>query len=85
MPQHKSCEKRMRTSALARLRNRRDRSSCRSMEKNVMDIKSKPQAQTALKSAFELLDRMSAKGVLHKNTAARHKAKLSRFVNSLSA
>lgn len=85
MPQHKSCEKRMETSAAARLRNRRDKSSCRSMEKNVLGIKSKTEATVALKSAFELLDRMSAKGVLHKNTAARQKAKLSRYVNSLSA
>jgi small subunit ribosomal protein S20 len=74
----------MRTSAAARLRNRRDRSSCRTMEKTLMDLKSRTEAQTALKAAFELFDRMSAKGVLHKNTAARHKAKLSRFVSTLS-
>jgi len=75
----------MRTAAAARLRNRRDRSACRTMEKTVLGLKSKAEGQSALSSAFELLDRMSAKGVLHKNTAARQKAKLSRFVNLLSA
>jgi small subunit ribosomal protein S20 len=85
MPQHKSCEKRMRTSAAARLRNRNDRSQCRTMEKTLLSTKSKSEAQTTLVTAYELLDRMVSKGVLHRNTAARQKAKLSRHVNSLTA
>ncbi|MBI5059127.1 30S ribosomal protein S20 [candidate division KSB1 bacterium] len=85
MPQHKSCIKRVRTSADARLRNRNDRSRCRTMEKAILGTTSKSEAQASLVSAYELFDRMVSKGVLHRNTAARQKAKLSRHVNSLAA
>jgi small subunit ribosomal protein S20 len=85
MPQHKSNIKRMRTSAAARLRNRDDRSSCRTMEKRVLLTKDVASAKTELVAAYELLDHMTSKGILHANTAARHKAKLARFVNKLQA
>ena len=75
----------MRTSAAARLRNRNDRSRCRTMEKAILSTTAKVDAQNSLVTAYEILDRMVSKGVLHRNTAARQKAKLSRHVNSLSA
>jgi small subunit ribosomal protein S20 len=85
MPQHKSTEKRMRTSAIARLRNRQDRSRFRLAEKRVLQTKDLTSAKKELESAFSILDHMAAKGVLHTNTAANHKSKLSRFVSSLKA
>jgi small subunit ribosomal protein S20 len=51
----------------------------------VLGIREKSAGVSALAQAFELLDHMATKGVLHKNTAARHKAKLTRHVNSLQA
>jgi small subunit ribosomal protein S20 len=83
MPQHKSNEKRMRTSALARLRNRNDRSECRTVEKNVLEAKDKTVAQKELVKAYTLLDHMADKGVLQNSTVARHKSKLTRHINKM--
>jgi small subunit ribosomal protein S20 len=85
MPQHKSNEKRMRTSADARARNRMNRSTCRMAEKRVLQSQDKKEASEHLLRAYKVLDGMATKGVIHANTAARHKAKLARHVNSLRA
>ncbi|RPH94781.1 30S ribosomal protein S20 [candidate division KSB1 bacterium] len=83
MPQHKSAEKRMRTSAEARIRNRQKRTRCRAAEKKVLSLADKPTAQVELAKVFALLDHMATKGLYHQNTTARIKAKLSRHVGSL--
>jgi len=83
MPQHKSNEKRMRTSTAARTRNRINRSECRVAERRVLQAQSKAGASELLLKAYKVLDSMATKGVIHANTAARHKAKLARHVNSL--
>ena len=75
----------MRTSAIARLRNRQDRSHYRLAEKRVLQTTSPDAAKQELEKAFSMLDHMAAKGVLHTNTAARHKSKLSRHVSRLTA
>lgn len=83
MPQHKSNEKRMRTSAAARTRNRANRTSTRVAEKRVLQAQSKAEAGKLLLQAYKVLDTMASKGVIHTKTAARHKAKLARHVNAL--
>jgi small subunit ribosomal protein S20 len=83
MPSHKSAEKRMRTSAVARLRNRTERSRCRLAEKRVLVLRDKAAAQVEMTKTYALLDHMAAKGLYHRNTVARHKSKLARYVNSL--
>jgi small subunit ribosomal protein S20 len=85
MPQHKSCEKRMRTASEARLRNRRDRSIYRGAEKQVLDSTIKSEATAHLVQAYTVLDKMASKGLMHRNTAARHKAKLTAHVNALQS
>jgi small subunit ribosomal protein S20 len=75
----------MRTSALARLRNRRDRSRCRSVEKHVLEARSQADARAQLTEVFSVLDRMAAKGVLHTNTVARRKSRLANHVSKLPA
>jgi small subunit ribosomal protein S20 len=39
----------------------------------------------ALKKMMPILDRMAAKGLIHKNKAARHKSRLNAHVKALSA
>jgi len=85
MPQHKSCEKRIRTSDKSRTRNRRDRSQCRTIAKRVLEVTDKNEAITRLREAYDLLDRMADKHIMHRNTVARRKALLARHVNALSA
>ena len=43
----------------------------------------KDAAQSALKSAVPLLDRLATKGLIHKNKAARHKSRLNAKVRAL--
>jgi small subunit ribosomal protein S20 len=45
----------------------------------VREAGSKPQAEAAYKAAVSVLDRTVAKGVIRKETASRHKARLARF------
>ncbi|MCB9357158.1 MAG: 30S ribosomal protein S20 [Calditrichaeota bacterium] len=75
----------MRTSAKANERNRRDRSRCRTAEKRVLITEDKVNSLEQLKNAYEVLDRMTAKGILHRRTAARRKARLARHSNSLNS
>jgi small subunit ribosomal protein S20 len=55
----------------------------RTLIKKVMTSTSKDEAQVLYKEAVSFLDRMSVKGVIHTNNAARKKAQLTRHVNSL--
>ncbi len=73
----------MRTSAAARLRNRQDRSRCRSVEKHVLEAKTQADGKKELSEVFSVLDHMASKGVLHANTVARRKSKLTSHVSKL--
>lgn len=83
MPQHKSAEKRARQSAKRRLANREKRSRMRSLTRKVLEAQEKEQAETLLKDAVSYIDRMTVKGIVHKNTAANRKSSLVKHVNNL--
>jgi small subunit ribosomal protein S20 len=85
MPNVKSAEKRARTNLERRDRNRRDRSRLRTALKKVRGADSTDSARAALRSAESLLDRLARKGVIHANTAARHKSRLHAHVARLGA
>lgn len=85
MPNVKSAEKRVRTNEKRRQRNRRDRSRLRGAIKRVRQADDPERAREALGEAESLLDRMAVKGVIHRNTAARHKSRLHTHVASLEA
>lgn len=83
MPQNKSAIKRIRQSKKRNEHNRARRSRMNTLIKKVMNSADKESAENSLKEAVSFIDRMSVKGVVHKNTAARKKAQLTRFVNNL--
>ncbi|HYW34507.1 MAG TPA: 30S ribosomal protein S20 [Balneolaceae bacterium] len=83
MPQHKQAKKRVRQNKERRKRNRKQRSKMRTLIKNVLQLSDKEQAQEKLKEAESYLDKMSSKGRIHPNNAARKKSKMQRHVNSL--
>lgn len=83
MPQHKSAEKRVRQNARRRLRNKADLSRMKTVAKKVRGAKDKETAQSALKTATRVLDKLAAKGVIHKNQASNQKSRLTKFVNSM--
>lgn len=85
MPHHKSAEKRVRTNEKARQRNIAARSRMRSAIKAVRDAKTRTEGDTAFLKAMSVLDRTVAKGVIKKETANRHKARLALFTQKLPA
>lgn len=85
MPNHKSAAKRVRTNEKARLRNVAARSRMRSAIRSVRDASTRTEAQEAYKAAASILDRTASKGVIKKETADRHKARLARFAEKVPA
>lgn len=88
MPNHKSAEKRDRQNAKRNAVNTTNRSRLRSAIKKLRAVIASGQAQeaqTVLSQTVSVIDKSVQKGVLHKNTAARHKARLTSHVNELSA
>jgi len=85
MPQHKSAEKRIRRSERERAQNRQVKSQVRKVVKSVRATESPDDAKTALREASSALDRAAKRGVLHKATADRQKARLAKHVNKLGA
>jgi small subunit ribosomal protein S20 len=85
MPRHKSAAKRVITNAKRRIRNIAATTRMRSAIRQVRSAKTREQADAAYRQATAILDRTASKGVIKKETASRHKARLARFARSLPA
>ena len=83
MPTHKSCKKRVKTSTLARIRNRATGSHLRASIRELRDMTDKTEATAKLKEVTVLLDQAAGSNLIHKNNADRNKSRLTRFVASL--
>lgn len=83
MPQHASAAKRVRQNARRHARNKADISRMKTLIRKVRSTKEKDKAQQALRKAVKFLDRLAAKGVIHRNKAANQKSKLTRIVNAI--
>ena len=75
MPRIDSAKKNMRKSRAANLRNPAQRATLRTALKTAKSGSATPEQQS---SAISLLDRAARKGLIHKNTAARHKSRMSK-------
>ncbi|MBC8423598.1 30S ribosomal protein S20 [bacterium] len=77
MPHHKSCKKRMKTSALRRLSNRDNRAEMRSALKRFKGLAgSEEKSPEALSAVYSMLDVQARKGVIPRSRAARLKARM---------
>lgn len=83
MARHASAAKQARQALRRRQRNRHYKSLMKTMIKNVRAAKEKAKAQEALQKTVKLLDRLAAKGLIHRNKAANQKSKLTRLVNAM--
>lgn len=83
MPQHQSAEKRMRQNEKRRKRNQSQKSRVRTKIKRLKSMEEKEAAQELLNDVKGDLDRLAAKGVIHKNKAANRKSQLEKHVNRL--
>ncbi|GMU96259.1 MAG: 30S ribosomal protein S20 [Ignavibacterium sp.] len=85
MAHHKSAKKRIRSSERKRLVNKMAESRIKTMYKKVLATDKKEEIEKLYKEAIALIDRNSAKGIIHKNNASRKKAALTRHFNKVSA
>lgn len=81
MPQHKSPMKRMKTDAKRHARNNYVRRTIKTLEKKIHTDMSDEERQTLLNEIYSQLDKAAKKGVIHKRTASRRKARVAAFVN----
>ena len=82
----KSQIKRNRQNEKLRLRNKSVRSELKTREKNAVvaaESGDAAAAEEALRLAQQRIDKAASKGVIHKNTAARRKARLTKQVRDL--
>ncbi|KAF0197751.1 MAG: small subunit ribosomal protein S20 [Bacillota bacterium] len=79
MANTKSALKRIKTSIKRNLRNRQVKSSVRTAVRKFQDNAT----VDSLRSAISALDKAVSKGVLHRNTAARKKSRLTLKLNAL--
>ena len=86
MANTKSAVKRMRQSLLNRQRNRKVKSHIKKAEKKfflLLEENDKDKARDAYLTAGKVIDKAVSKGVIHKNTGARKKSRLSQKLNKL--
>ena len=87
MPNHKSAKKRVRQNEKRRAINRSNRSRLRTQIKKLrgaLGTTDQTQPQELLNPTISAIDKAVNKGLLHKNTAARYKARLTGHVNALA-
>jgi small subunit ribosomal protein S20 len=83
-----SANKRIRQSAKLRLRNRDRKAAIRKQVKKLDSLiiaKDTAGAETELRKAMQLLDRVADHKTIHANTAARRKSRLAKKINALKA
>jgi small subunit ribosomal protein S20 len=83
---HQSAIKRLRQNERRRLRNSARKTRCKTGIKKVLaavEQKDVAGAESALREAVKLLDRTSARGIIHPNRAARNKSQLYKKLNML--
>lgn len=87
MANHKSAEKRVRQNVKRNLINRSNRSKLRTQIKslrNALTHTDKGQSTELLNPTVSLIDKAVNKGLIHRNTAARYKSRLTRHVANLA-
>jgi len=84
----KSAKKRAKQAVVRNLRNTGQRSMLRTAVKKVLkalETNDAAGAQAAFATAQPILDRFAARGLIHKNKAARHKSRLIARIKALKA
>jgi small subunit ribosomal protein S20 len=87
MANHKSAEKRIRQNETRRKINRSNRSALRTSIKKLRTAiagQDKTASNELLYPTVSLIDKAVNKGILHKNTAARYKSRLTKHVSELA-
>ena len=87
MPNIKSAKKRVELSRISNMMNKQAKSVLKTTMKKfeaVVAEGNREQADSAYKAVIKTIDKAAAKGILHKNTAARKKSSCARKMNTLA-
>lgn len=87
MANHKSAEKRIRQTEKRTAVNRNNRSRLRTQVKKLRAAllhNDKDQSTALLNPTISVIDKAVSKGIIHKNTAARYKSRLTKHVGNLA-
>ena len=84
MDRHPQQIKRERQDKKRRARNLDSMSRLRTGIKKVLSSSTKKEAELVYKDAVKIIDKAVSKNLIHKNTGARRKSQITRFLNSLS-
>lgn len=85
MAHHKSAKKRIRSSERRKKINKMTDSKIKTVVKKTLATSTKEDVEKLYKEAIAIIDKGVAKGRLHKNNAARKKAKITKHLNKLTA
>ena len=83
MAHHKSAIKRIRQSKKRRLYNRTNKKMVKQALRAVREAKSYDEALSLVNKAYSVLDKVSSRGVIHKNNAANHKSAVAKMLQKL--
>ncbi len=81
MPRTKSPMKRMKTDAKRQARNNYVKRTIRTLDKQLRTDMPAEEKEAILNKIYSQLDKAAKKGVIHKRTASRRKARLASYVN----
>jgi small subunit ribosomal protein S20 len=87
MPNHKSAIKRVKQNEKRRAINRGNRGSLRTQIKKLrlaLGDSNKTESQELLSPTVSMIDKAVNKGIIHRNTAARHKSRLTAQIAKLT-
>lgn len=87
MASHKSALKRIKQTRTRAVRNKVHRTRLRHQIRDfrrALDTKDKAAAEKLLRPTLALIDHMIRRGILHRNTAARYKSRLTLRFNALA-
>ena len=83
-----SAKKRIRQNSKRRVRNRARKSRVKTQTRAFTDAlatQDVEKSEAALRQTVKMLDRIAARGTIHKNTAARRKSRLQKRLNAITA
>ncbi|HED66413.1 MAG TPA: 30S ribosomal protein S20 [Planctomycetes bacterium] len=78
MPNNKQAKKRVRQNEKRAAENKVTRTSMRTAMKKVLKAETAEEAEKALPMAMKRIDKAAKKNIIHDNTAARYKSRMSR-------
>lgn len=81
----KSAIKRIKTSRRDQIKNRKAKKSIKNAIQTAMEaiLVKKEEAHELVKKAISIIDKYTGKGIIHRNTAARKKANLTKKLTSI--